>query len=455
MLGKERTLWQFGAVSQFLGVLTEYYDISIIAATLPILTKVFLPVQMPPLVAAFYVVATLAITWISRPIGAAIWGHYSDRLGRRFLMIASMAGMAIVTALISILPTYTQAGFLGFSLLVIIRIFVGIFYGGERAAGVPYAQEFTPAKWRGFIGGLGQVGSGAGTATAAATTAAMLAYFGNDAMIAYAWRYIFALGLIPFVIVAFVRLATVESPIWRAAKSSGKLERAPIASLLKRGSRFRFLQSTLTAVGVNIVGVTGTSYILPLMTSAPSRLSNSQALAAYNMYAYATMVGAIVAGSLSQYVGRKRMLIIITIIGIATWVPTNYGIVMLSSTINLGSVALLACWFGALQYSGFAVLDPYLTERFGTSHRSSGMGISYALGSMIGGLSAAAFAPALHGLLAGIETTSVWLTTGSLAMSGSLLALLGIFIGPETVGINLEEIESEAEAKQLQAATKS
>jgi MFS family permease len=291
------------------------------------------------------------------------------------------------------------------------------------------------------------VGSGAGTATAAATTGVMLAYYGNDAMIAYAWRYVFALGLIPFVIVAFVRLATVESPIWRAAKSSGKIERAPIASLLKKGTRFRFLQSTLTAVGVNMVGVTATSYILPLMTSAPSRLSNSQALTAYNTYAYALMVAAIVAGSLSQYVGRKRMLTIIAITGIATWVPTNYGIVTFSSNIDLVSVALLGCWYGALQYSGFAVLDPYLTERFGTSHRSSGMGISYALGSMIGGLSAAVFAPALHVLLAGIEATTVWLTTGSLATTGCILALLGVFIGPETVGINLEEIESEAETK--------
>src|SRR5208283_2370064 len=88
--------WQWGPISQTLGVLTEYYDISIIAATLPILTKVFLPAQMPPLISAFYVVAGLAVSYITRPVGAAIWGHYSDRIGRRLLMIGSMAGMAIV-----------------------------------------------------------------------------------------------------------------------------------------------------------------------------------------------------------------------------------------------------------------------------------------------------------------------------------------------------------------------
>jgi len=437
----ERT-WIFGPLSQFLGVLTEYYDISIIGATLPILTKVFLPPQMPPLISAFYVVAGLAVSYISRPIGAVIWGHYSDRVGRRVLMIASMAGMAVVTALISGLPTYAQAGFLGITLLIVIRILVGIFYGGEKAAGVTYSQEFTPAKWRGFVGGLGQAGTGFGIALSAVTTGAFVAYYGNDAMVAYAWRYVFLCGLIPFVVVAFIRLATVESPIWRAAKSSGKLEHAPLKSLLKGETRWRFLQSTLVTIGFLTMGATAASYIAPLMINAPSRLSIPQELIAYNAYALATIVAPLVVGSLSQYVGRKRMLVVLAIIGIVTWVPTNYGIVSFGSSLSLTPVVFLAFWYGVIYYSPYAVIDPYLTERFGTSHRASGTGISYALGNMIGGICVVALVPVLHGALGAIETTtSVWLTAGSIAVAGSLIGLVGVYLGPETVGTKLEEIE--------------
>jgi len=437
-------MWQFGPISQFLGVLTEYYDISIIAATLPILTKVFLPPQMPPLVSAFYVVAGLAVSYITRPIGAVIWGHYGDRVGRRVLMVASMAGMAVVTAIIGLLPTYAQAGFVGLTLLIIIRIFVGIFYGGEKAAGVTYSQEFTPAKWRGLVGGLGQTGVGFGIALSAATSGAFIAYFGNDAMIAYAWRYVFLCGLIPFAVVAFIRLATVESPIWRAAKSSGKLEKRPLASLLKGDTRSRFLQSTFMTIGFLTMGATANSYIAPLMINAPSRLSISQELIAYNAFAVATIVAPLVVGALSQYIGRRTMLILLAITGIVTWVPTSYGIVMFGAGLNLTPVILLAFWYGVMYQSPYAVIDPYLTERFGTSHRASGTGISYALGNMIGGISAVALVPALHSALTGIETTSVWLTVASIAIIGSIIGLIGVYIGPETVGAKLEDIESKA-----------
>jgi MFS family permease len=170
----------------------------------------------------------------------------------------------------------------------------------------------------------------------------------------------------------------------------------------------------------------------------------SQELIAYNVYAVATIVVAFVVGSLSQYVGRRRMLIIVAIASIITWLPTNYGIVMFGFSLNLISVMLLAVWYAVLDHATFSVMDPYLTERFGTSHRASGTGISYALGSMVGGICAAALVPVLHAALAGIETsTSVWLTVGIVGVTGSLIGLIGVYIGPETIGAKLEEIEYE------------
>jgi MFS family permease len=427
-----------------LGVVTEYYDIAIIAAMLPILTKVFLPAQMPPLISAFYVVGSFAVSYITRPIGALIWGHYSDRVGRRMLMIASMGGMAILTAMISVLPTYAQGGMLGLTLLVIIRMFVGIFYGGQRTAGVPYAMEFTPVKWRGLVGGLCEAGVGSGLLTSGATTRAFLAYYGSDAMVAYAWRYVFLCGLVPFIVVALVLLALVESPIWRAAKLDGKVERIPLKTLLKGDTRWRFLQSTLVTVGFLTMGATVASYVAPIMINLPSRLSIEQEATAYNVFALGDLIGSIVLGWLSQCVGRRRTLIGIAIMGIVTWIPTTYGLVMFGSSLNLTPVFLLAFWYGMMYVAPYPVFNSYLTERFGTTHRATGSGISYALGNMSGGILAVALVPALHGLLVGIETsTNVWLTVGCVAIMGSLIGLAGVYIGPETVGVKLEEVESE------------
>ena len=435
--------WQWGPISQTLGVLTEYYDISIIAATLPILTKVFLPAQMPPLISAFYVVAGLAVSYITRPVGAAIWGHYSDRIGRRLLMIGSMAGMAIVTGLISTLPNYAQAGFIGLILLVVIRMFVGIFYGGEKAAGATYAQEWTPAKWRGATNGITQTGVGLGLLTASGTAGLFLAYFGEAAMIAYAWRYVFLAGLIPFIVVAIIRLATAESPIWKAAKSRGDIEKSPLLSLMKGPTRVRFLQSTLMSIGFLVMGGTLSSYVAPLLTNLPSRLSTSQALVALNMYAIGQIVVALVVGPLSQYVGRKRILIIIAIITIVTVAPATNMVVTYGSSVLLLPVMLLAFWLGCLQTAPYSVIDAYLTERFGTKHRASGAGLSYALGNTFAGVCIVAVIPSLHGLIGGIETrTSIWLSMAILCIVGSLIGLLAVFIGPETAWIKLEEVES-------------
>jgi len=441
-MSEKKIFWQFGPLSHVLGVLTEYFDIYIISATLPILTKVFLPAQMPQLISAFYVAATFAVAYLTRPIGAVIWGHYSDRMGRRILMIASMAGMAIATALVSILPSYAQMGYMGLTSLVIIRMFVGVFYGGERSAGVTYSQEFTPAKWRGLVSGLSQIGTGVGGFTAGGTTAVFLAIYGSDAMVAYAWRYVFLVGIIPFIVVAFIRMATVESPMWRAAKSSGKLEKTPIATLLTGGTRFRFLQATLTSIGFLTMGATLNTYVVPLLISPPSRLSLSQELMAYNAFTIIALVVGVTIGHLSQYIGRRRMLMIIAITTIVTILPTTYGLVWFGSSVSMIPVMLLALWLGSIEDFPYGCIDVYLAERFGTSHRASGAGISYALGNLAGGIVVIVAAPFLHGLLSGIETTSIWLTTGVLCILGSLIGLVGVFIGPETAWIKLEEVET-------------
>jgi MFS family permease len=438
--------WYLGPISQFLGVATEYYDLTIIAVLLPILTKVFLPPEMPSIIASFYVVAGVGISFFTRPIGSMIFGHYSDRIGRRGLMIVSMSGMAIVTAFVAILPSYAQAGFFGLALLLLVRVFVGIFYGGEYTAGFSFGQEWTPAKWRGVTSGLAVAGSGVGGLFGTSVTASFVAYYGTQAMVSYAWRYCFLFGIVTLIPVVLLRMRVLESPIFEAARSTGKIEKSPLASLLKEGTRFRFIQSTLVTVGFLLAASVATSYIAPLLTNSPSRLDMSQYLGAYSFFLIGQIVASmVIGGPVSQYLGRRRWLLIWAAVVMILTIPTTYGIVMLGSIPNLFGTMFLAGLLGVLEQVPISVFPAYLTERFGTTHRASGSGLAYSLGSTIGGLGVLAFVPLLHSALAAVETsTNVWLTVGCVIIAGAVLGFIGAYIGPETVRTKLEEVESKA-----------
>lgn len=144
-------------VSQFFGFMFDAYDLTMILGIAPVIAKVLLPPQNL-LLAAFSVILSYSLTIIFRPLGSAIFGNLGDKIGRKNALVMTIACLGLSGALTAALPTYAQVGILSFILFVLIRIILGIFAGGEYAAGHPFAMEWTPFKWRGFISGLIQGG---------------------------------------------------------------------------------------------------------------------------------------------------------------------------------------------------------------------------------------------------------------------------------------------------------
>lgn len=129
------------SISQWLGYGMDAYDMTLVIALTPILNKVFLPAAISPFLASTITLLGYALTLLFRPIGSALFGHFGDRIGRRDTLLITLGGIGAASALTAALPTYAQVGLVAYGLFAMLRAILGIFAGGEYAAGHPFAME--------------------------------------------------------------------------------------------------------------------------------------------------------------------------------------------------------------------------------------------------------------------------------------------------------------------------
>ena len=441
--------WGFGAIASFLGVVTEFYDLTLILGLTPVLSRVFLPPQLSPVMAVFGIVAGYAVSYMTRPIGSLIFGHYADRVGRKRLMMISMAMMAVVTTFVAVLPSYAEAGYLGYIIFMIIRGIVGVAYGGDITAGFSFAVEWSPKKWRGMVGGLAIGGSGVGGLLGALASGYFVSLWSPAAMVAYGWRYVFLSALVPFVGVLVARAVIGETPIFQSMKAAGKIEKSPIKTLARKGTRSRLLQAMMVMCGIGVAYGPANAYFAAMLTNAPSTLNVGQELFAYDLFYVGEIIAAIlVGGHLSTIIGRRRWLLLWMPLVAVFITPILFGMVSFGSVGNVAIVGALAFALGILIESPFGVAPSYLNERFGTGHRASGQGLSYTVGNnLIAGV-LLLLVPVIHSFFTQIETpTNYWFTCGLIGIIASLIAIVAVYYGPETAKLDLEKIET-AEDKQ-------
>ena len=144
--------------SQFLGFMLDAYDMAMVLVMAPILVKVFVSPKGSAAWQYIVIVFSYSITMASRPIGSAIFGRYADKIGRRFLLVLTIGGVGVMSLLGGFLPTYAQIGVWSYVIFCLLRLVMGIFFGGEYAVGHTFAIEYAPQNRRGAIGGFIQSG---------------------------------------------------------------------------------------------------------------------------------------------------------------------------------------------------------------------------------------------------------------------------------------------------------
>ncbi len=222
-------------IAATVGTTIEWYDFFLYGTAAGLVFgKLYFP-NNDPTTATLLAFSTYFVGFAARPIGAAIFGHYGDRIGRKATLIATLMLMGIATFLIAFVPTYDSIGIWGGVTLTVLRAIQGIGVGGEWGGSVLLSMEWTRAGQhnRGFLASWPQWGVPAGLFL---STVVMLGatYWSGDQFLNWGWRVPFALSIILIGIGLWIRLGILETPVFQKLLNENKIERAPIVEVIKK-----------------------------------------------------------------------------------------------------------------------------------------------------------------------------------------------------------------------------
>ncbi|HEU0062961.1 MAG TPA: MFS transporter [Hyphomicrobiaceae bacterium] len=220
-------------VASTIGTAIEWYDFFLYSTvTGLVFAKLFFP-NSDPLVGTLEAFAVYAVGFVARPIGAAIFGHYGDRIGRKATLIATLMLMGIATFLVAFVPTYESIGIWGAVILTVLRFVQGVGVGGEWGGSVLLSMEWSRTHdQRGFIASWPQFGVPCGLFLA---NLAVLAFsqMSGEQFLAWGWRLPFALSIVLVAVGLYIRLGILETPTFTRLQDAERLERAPVPAVLR------------------------------------------------------------------------------------------------------------------------------------------------------------------------------------------------------------------------------
>ncbi|MEG2927403.1 MAG: MFS transporter [Glutamicibacter sp.] len=396
------------AFATVIGTTVEWYDFFIYATAAGLVFSQLFFEPAGQEIALLISFASVGLSFLFRPLGAFLAGHFGDKIGRRAMLVLTLALMGAATTLIGVLPTYETAGIWAPIMLLLLRILQGISAGGEWGGAVLMAVEHASDGHRGRAGSYPQVGVPLGMLLASGTMALMTGVISpGDAFLEWGWRVPFLVSIILIAVGYFVRRSVDESPVFEEISENKAQTAVPILVLFKKHWPL-VLIAALVFAGNNAAGYMTTGGFFQAYTTNPDGpvgLERTDVLVAVAFGAAVWLVMTLVAGLLADKIGRKRTYQIGFIILAASLFPVF-------ALVNSGSLGLLYLAFGlfsiglGLTYGPQAAL---YSELFPASVRFSGVSISYAIGAIVGGAFAPTIAQALVQATGGTTAVAIYL----------------------------------------------
>ncbi|WP_308258063.1 MFS transporter [Pseudonocardia lacus] len=407
-------------VASFIGTSIEWYDYYIFGtAAALVFGSLFYPGADPTAgtLAAF---ATFAVGFLARPLGAAVIGHFGDRLGRKSMLVLTLLLTGGATFLIGLLPTYAAIGIGAPILLVALRLLQGFGVGGEWGGAVLIATEHASPRRRAVFGSFAQFGVPIGVLT---SNLAFLAVSGlsEEDFLAYGWRIPFLISIVLVVVGLLVRSRLTDAPEFERLKHERAVSKVPIAELF-RTRPLLLLLASLASIAPPAVGYTVIVYMLNYGTTVVgfARPTLLTLILVSTLFWVATIV---VAAMAADRYGAKRVYVIGAITAVIWPLP-------LFALVNTGDWVLALIAFivaAAVQGIMAGAQGGLFTELFEVRLRYSGISIAYQLGGMIGGAVTPIVATALFGAFASSTPIALYVATMCLI---SLLAVIAIQVRP-------------------------
>jgi len=365
-------------IAAAVGTSIEWYDFFLYGVTAALVfPQLFFP-RSDPYTGALLSFSTYFVGFAARPVGAAIFGHVGDRVGRKSSLIATLLLMGISTACIGLVPGYQRIGIWGGVLLTIFRALQGIGVGGEWGGSVLLTAEWGERRRRGFLTSWTQFAAPAGMVLANGALAAMTAISG-EGFLTWGWRLPFLLSFVLVGIGFYIRTGILETPVFARIQSEGRVERTPVSQVLRRNWREVILTALLRS-GQQTPFYIFTTYVLTYGTQVLG-FSSGLLLNFVMLQALVSMLDIPLLGHISDLMGRRRM----TAIGCCLMIvyPFVYFSLLDTRSIVLVFLAILiALPIQDLQYAPQAAL---IAESFPGRLRYSGASLGYQLASITAG----------------------------------------------------------------------
>jgi MFS family permease len=432
----------------FLGFFVDMFDIYLPIVVLAPAIVYFVSPELGTTATAVVSGSIFAATLVGRPIGAFIFGHFADAIGRKRSTIIAVSGFGVVTLLMALLPGYEQWGIAVVVIFVLLRFIDGIFLGGEYTSASPLAMEYCPKEQRGFYGALIQTGYPLAYAVISLITTFLLflmpaAGLGSP-YVQWGWRIPFIFGaLLAFAFVIYYMRSVSESELWEETGGS----EAPLRLLFSGDNLKNFMQVFVFMSGMWITLYVAAAMLPPLLGD-PIGLSSTNSTITL-VIANVVLAGTyLAAGVISQRTGRRPFLISTSIV-MAVVGAFLYYLLVSAAPQSLFLVILLTTVVTVLIIWPWGLVTTYINERFHTSVRASGFGLGYSLAVIL---------PAFYAYYqAGLEKIMPFEYTAlPLLVIGAILIIVGAAWGPETRDVDFsEDVQVTGETGEREAETSS
>jgi MFS family permease len=405
-------------IASYLGTTLEYYDFLLYGVAAALVFPHIFFVSLDPMLATLSAFATLAVGYFARPLGAVVFGHYGDRLGRKKILMITLMMMGAASVLIGLLPTFQQIGIMAPILLVVLRLVQGFAIGGEWGGATLMSMEHAKPKGRGLAVSI--VASGGPSGALLGTLVMMLfSKLPNEDFLSWGWRVPFLLSALLLVLGVVIRMKLDETPEFEEARkkrlASGKKPSVLPVVTVFRHNRLQVLSGVIGGLAPLAFATFAAAFLLNYaVTVGHSRTDSLLAMTVANLLHIFTMP---CFGALSDRLGRRPLLITGALLGaVLTW--PIFLLVHQGSTGALILALVLALPLVQAMMGG--PVNTWMGEKFAADVRYSGIAVTFQLASTIGSGLAPLIASGLLAMRGGTDPALVALFFGGLCVISAI-----------------------------------
>lgn len=415
------------AMASMLGTTLEWYDFTVYNLMAALVFNVLFFPSFDPLTGTILAFSTYAVGYLSRPLGGAVFGHLGDKLGRRFVLIATLLLMGVVTGLMGLLPTYRDWGIWSPLLLVSLRFLQGAAIGGEWAGAVLLSMEHGAPTQRGRNASFTQVGPSCGTLLGTGAIAALSWWLSPDAFLEWGWRVPFLSSVLLVVFGLWLRRGVEETPVFQALESRQLKAATPVREVFT-GHWRRLLLAGGVRIGSDVLYALMVVFTLTYVTTV-LQLPRSLALTVTMIGAAVNALAVPLFGILSDRWGRRPVYAAGALLG-ALWAFQYFQLMDSQQPLQIGVAVVGGLLVHAMMYGPQAA---FVTEQFPSRVRYAGSSLAYTLAGIVGG----GFAPLIiTSLYRAFDST---LAISAYVLAALCLTLLALLLARETAKQALEE----------------